>query len=160
MIYLPIHFSTLRLGINLTKIKIVLVSHPHDDHFYPRIFIMRRAPTYVDGELTGPRMSDIDEITVAGSEPTIRLLKESLSIPLEELKVKTMILRPYIWYSMLNGNLRILPLPAHHMVGTNAAFIYVIEKNSKRILYAVDTGIPRSDVLNSLIRTKLRRSNL
>ena len=145
--------SVNELGVNLTKVKAILITHPHGDHFAPSILEMRREPSTINGQLTGPRMTEIDEIILAGSEGTIQYLMNSISRSLEELKIRVMVLKPFVWYKLLE-NTNILPLPAHHMVGTNAAFIYVIERNNKRILYAVDTGYPREEVIKVLENLK------
>ncbi len=145
--------SVNELGVNLTRVKAILITHPHGDHFAPGILEMRREPSTINGELTGPRMTEVDEIIVAGSEGTIQYLVNSISRSLEELKIRAMVLKPFVWYKLLEST-NVLPLPAYHMVGTNAAFIYVIERNNKRILYAVDTGYPREEVMKVLENLK------
>jgi len=146
--------SANRHGVDLTKIRIILVTHPHDDHFNPRLLLMRRPPSKIDGKPVGPRVSNLEEVLVCASAQTIKLLKESLSSSLEELKVEAMSLEPFKW-TVLRTKSKVLPLPANHMKRSGEAFIYVIEEDGKKLLYAVDTGPLSNEVIMALKEVSL-----
>ena len=141
-------------GVDLTKIKTILITHPHSDHLNPRLLLMRRPPSELDEKLVGPRVTDVDEVLVCASQRTLEVLKSSLPFSLNELKIKLLQLKTFAWVELRTG-LRVLPLPANHMTRVGGALIYVIEKNGKRLLYAVDIGPLGEDVMKTLQATHL-----
>jgi phosphoribosyl 1,2-cyclic phosphate phosphodiesterase len=119
------------LGLNLGRLKHILFTHTHDDHFYVKELLNVMPPFAVRHSKS--------RISVLGSAYALGELKKeipenkfrSLSdyIELMELKLFT----PQTVSSYV-----ITPLKARH--GTPGAFIYIIEKEGRRILYAHDTG--------------------
>lgn len=63
-----------RFGVNLTQIKVLLVTHPHEDHMYPQNLFWRYADESllsmdytVQMKCGGPRFTNIPELKVYGN---------------------------------------------------------------------------------------------
>ncbi len=120
------HF--LRYGIDGSKIRHVVVTHDHDDHFYPEDLLMR-LPDFanLDSEST---------LTVYGSE----VIGHSMSVQLFDDRSygRLNFVQLKLHQTTEFGEYKVTPLKAIHGV-TTGPFIYIIEKEGKRILYAHDT---------------------
>ena len=129
-----------RFGVDLSSLEAILITHPHDDHLYPRFLAQRWTPKNPKDEFPiAGTVTELSELPVYGSEASLEKLRSLLPMPPEEISLSLRPLKPLGWADVCEG-VRALPLPATHMVGTGAAFIYVVEAGGKRFLYAVDTG--------------------
>ncbi|RLE77058.1 MAG: hypothetical protein DRJ56_03135 [Thermoprotei archaeon] len=146
--------SASRFGFSLAGVRLILVTHPHGDHLDPRILVMRRPPSRVDSSPVGPRVTEVREAVLCASKGTIEYIEESLPMPPSELRLRLVPLSPFEWREPLEG-VRVLPLPANHMRDAGHAFIYVVEREGKRMLYAVDTGPLSGEALEALCEIKL-----
>ncbi len=119
--------------IDLSAISHLLVTHSHDDHFYPMDLLMR-LPGY--GKNWGQK-----QLHVYGNAAVIGLLKEMAKrfsepeiwnylVPHEVKPFDTFMLDEY----------KITALPASHMK-TEDALLYLLEKDSVCYLHAYDTGV-------------------
>lgn len=128
----PDTFSqAIAFSLNLSKIKYILFTHTHPDHFYIQELANARPPYAL--RPTGSKIS------VFASGPALAKLREDLS----EKKVQA--LAEYINFIELTpfkrhefGDYAVTPLMARH--NTNSPFIYMLEKEGRRILYANDSG--------------------
>ena len=110
------------------KIRYILITHAHSDHFYPMDLFMR-----YDCYAHNMRVD------------TLKLLcSESVQKRLERIpdNVEVVTVKPYEPLEL--GAYSIIPLPARHML-EEEAFIYIIQ-GEKTILYAHDTGYFYEDV--------------
>ena len=80
-----------RFGVNLSKLKTLLVTHPHEDHLYPQHLHWRNTDesllplTYVEKmRHGGPRFTDIPQLNIYGNSFVMETLRKSLD-DMEEL---------------------------------------------------------------------------
>ena len=133
------HFLT--YGIEGDRIPYLLITHPHSDHFYANELLFRRGAYAHD--LRAP------ELSVFGSaEARDKLIALHGHVPSH---MTFTALQAYMTVEF--GAYRVTPLPARHMAELAGAFIYVIEREGKCLLYAHDTGYPFNEVLE-FIRTR------
>lgn len=119
------------LGLDLSRLRQLLITHSHYDHFYVRELINIR-PSFASRPI-------VSKLVVLSSAGTMKELKSDISpemfnilkeyIDFVELKLFT----PYE-----SGEYTFTPLLARH--GTAEPFIYIIEKEGRKILYANDSG--------------------
>ena len=74
-----------RFGVNLSKLKTLLVTHPHEDHLYPQHLRWRNTDesllplTYVEKmRHGGPRFTDIPQLNIYGNSFVMETLRKSL----------------------------------------------------------------------------------
>lgn len=129
------HF--LKNGIEGDRIRYLLITHPHADHFYPQELFLRQAPhAYEMREET---------LRVVGSAAVIGALGKIPSCVLPT---------PIAAYETLTlGEYRVTALPAYHAPEEGAALIYVIE-GEKTLLYAHDTAFLPDEVLEYIAKRK------
>ena len=118
-------------NINLSKIKTCIVTHNHFDHFYP-FEIWSRSP--------GIAYNVDAPLCFYGTTPTYCMaMAEILKFALDEAgRVKAQRIKPFEPFEV--EGYKITPLKADHDPKCEPVF-YMIEKDSKAILYAHDTGI-------------------
>ena len=82
-----------RFGVNLSKLKTLLITHPHEDHLYPQHLHWRNTDesllplTYVEKmRHGGPRFTDIPQLNIYGNSFVMETLGKSLD-DMEELKI-------------------------------------------------------------------------
>ncbi len=122
------YYHSITHNINLLDIKSVLITHIHDDHFYPNdLNWMARGFSCPPEDWHG--------ITVYGSE--------DIKAPLNEIVKNS---RGYLrceshpaFEPFKVGNYTVTALKANH--GTENPYIYVIQKENKTLLYVQDTGL-------------------
>jgi phosphoribosyl 1,2-cyclic phosphate phosphodiesterase len=119
------HF--LKNGIEGHKIKYLLVTHSHQDHFYMEELAMRHKPF--------SHNMQAERIQVFLNKGSYEKLKNLHGI--EKFGIDYTEIKPFETISF--GDYKVTGLPAHHFEG-DGALIYIIEQNGKKILYAHDTG--------------------
>lgn len=124
----------LKEKMDLSSIRHLLITHSHDDHFYP-FDLLLRLPDY--GQNWGAK-----QMHIYGNQQVAALLREMG----ERYSV------PEIWnYIVLHEikpldvleieGYRITCLPARHMQ-SEEALVFLIEKDGRCFLYGNDTGLP------------------
>lgn len=124
----------LRFQKDLSKLRYLLVTHSHMDHFYAHDFILRgykycsplSAPLTIYGNA---------EVKKVYEESTRRELRAEVreNIRVQEVTSFT----PFSFGE--GGEYTAIPLPAQHSQ-TETAFVYLLEKDGKRYLHLTDTG--------------------
>lgn len=137
------HF--LQNNIEGDKIKTLLITHSHSDHYYPTEFWMRN--TYYAHDMRAP------ELKVYCSEGAYN---EGCSINGRGLNVELEKLEPF--QSITFDDYTVTALPARHAHGDGALF-YIIQDGEKTLLYAHDTGYFYEEVFD-FIREKGFRFDL
>lgn len=125
------YMQALTRGLCFARLKHILITHTHSDHFSPETLAMRRPPYSQVSKAEPP-------LTVYGSDAGYDLIKRELQSGVLEYET----LKAYTEYSI--GGYRVTPLPAVHAF-EESAFIYYIEKDGKALLYAHDTDRLRQE---------------
>ena len=133
-----------RFGVNLSKIKTLLVTHPHEDHLYPQHLRWRNTDesllplTYVEKmRHGGPRFTDIPQLNIYGNSFVMETLRKSLD-DMEELKINLHEIRE--GKEEKTDGYRILPVRGNHGSQQGFSHSYIIQKDGKTLLYALDSG--------------------
>lgn len=126
------YMNAVRFGVDLSKIKHLLITHTHLDHFAPAELELR-------GKGYADKMAE-PILTVYGTNAVGEKLKtgaENLqTIEFVELK---------LFEPTKVGDYTVTALPAIHMLGRGEqAVTFIIEKNGKTIFYCNDTGLDKS----------------
>ncbi|HEX2924651.1 MAG TPA: MBL fold metallo-hydrolase [Ruminiclostridium sp.] len=127
------YYHSLKYNIDLSAIEHILITHSHDDHFYPLDILMKTEPYAFMGK--------VKKINVYGNNVVSDMLKKAMNASgtenvfdyINPVEVKSF--EPFE-----AGEYVVTALTADHM-STEEAFIYIIERNGKRMLYAHDTGV-------------------
>ncbi len=131
------YYHSLKFGVDFSKLKYILATHSHMDHFYAHDFILRG---YKFACFSGPCLEIYgnEEVKKVFDECTARELKEDVK---PNLKVE--VLNPY---EVLNvGKYKVITLPANHSK-LEQALLYYIESESKGYLHFYDTAQVDDDV--------------
>jgi len=141
-----VYLRSVELGVKLGKIKYVLITHSHEDHFYFYELRLRRWP-FVNGK--------IESLRILCSEAVARTLRKHFRGEMRNLKVRVTALKAFEEISL--GAYRVTPIIAVHAVRNKyeIPLNYLIEKNGKYLLYACDTGPYTEETLNFLKDVKL-----
>lgn len=120
------------LGLNLSEIRTLLMTHSHHDHFFPYDICMR-SPNYAE------KLSK-ECLHMYGNEVIWKRFKEAATICNNMEKYVTFhLLLPFEKVCTADGYTVTALLADHNQ--PEKALIYMIEKAGKRLLYAHDTGI-------------------
>jgi phosphoribosyl 1,2-cyclic phosphate phosphodiesterase len=121
----------LRYGLKLPEIQHLIVTHSHEDHFYPLDFSQRRTGLCenLDGVLHIYGNNKVGELLKKATSKYEKNFKESLSFhPLEEFKAVSV------------GSHSVTPLRARHDKEEDC-FIFLIEREGEALLYGNDSGV-------------------
>lgn len=129
------YYHKLMSGIDFSAVKYLFVTHWHMDHFYPQELTVR-------GSIYSHRMTspELDIYCAAGA----KAMFDHVSWEADKETIDTLhfhILKPF--EPVHPGDYTVTPLPANHMheLKDGQPFIYLIEHQGQRLLYAHDTGI-------------------
>lgn len=135
------YMHALRYGIDLLKIRDVVITHCHQDHFYIDDLLARAYPFGNAADVLhvygNDRMKEIYQYKVRKDN-----LGENVDRVLEAAEL-------YKGQEYRIGNYGLTPLAADHNMGENC-FIYSISGENKSILYANDTGFFPEETWNAL----------
>lgn len=143
--------NTARFGVDLTQAQALLVTHPHEDHLYPQHLMWRKTDeanlplSYAEKlHKGGPRFTAVPEMTVFGGPDTKWLLSPLLpefpSLRLRFCEIEA-------GQSFEAAGFRITPVQGNHGDHPGFAHSYIIEKNGRTMLYALDTGTYAPDMM-------------
>ena len=120
----------LKFGVNYSKLKCVLVTHSHMDHFYAHDFILRG---YKYAQISGVlEIYGNSEVKAVYEECTAREMKPEVApnIRLNEISA----------YTEFNvGEYKVITVPAQHSA-VEEALLFYIERDGKGYLHLHDTG--------------------
>jgi len=135
------YMHMLKFDLELDKVNTLLITHSHMDHLYSEE-LQNHAFCYAKNLRE-------EVLDVVCSQDTFNRIKYSANRIHEEV-LKTLnfkILKSY--ETILVNGYKITALPARHMKDEEC-FIYLIEKDNKKMLYAHDTGYFHEGVINYL----------
>lgn len=122
------------LNIDLAKISDILITHTHSDHFHSAQLMMRLPGCFCHIKEGSPT------VTVHGNIQTGKVLEAAQDYEFGK-KIDFVKFHPITKFSTFSiGSFEITPLPARHKPDEDA-YIYLIKKHGKVLLYANDTGI-------------------
>ncbi|MBR1684761.1 MAG: hypothetical protein IJ708_06445 [Clostridia bacterium] len=143
-----------RFGVDLTGITHLLVTHNHEDHFYPMHLHWREVNEdyvslpYEDSlDKGGPRFTPLPELTVCGN----RYVEKTVAPYIDQSP------SPHAHFQLIKegemfmaGPYRVTPICGnHHERGFSHS--YVISRDEKTLLYALDTGTYDPDMQSLLL---------
>lgn len=140
------YYHALRFGTDLTKIRYLLVTHSHMDHFYAHDFILR-GYKYTRTCLPPLQIFGNAEVKKVYDECTRRELKEEVAKSIEVILVKPF--QPFSFGE--EGGYTATALLAQHS-DKEKAYVYLIEKEGKSYLHLTDTGRLPKETLDYLER--------
>ena len=117
-------------GLDLTKIKDIIFTHSHEDHFYPSDF-HRTYPPFAFDE----NQQKIPRINIYGNEAINRYAGE-----FENVKDILNFNEIHSFEQFSAGGYNITPLKADHDPYQNCMIFIIEDKLNKKILYGNDTG--------------------
>ena len=128
------YYHALRFDVDLTKMKYLLVTHSHMDHFYAHDFILRGYKYTSENHLPLTIYGNAEVLKVF-EECTRREMKESVAC--NYTLVEVLPFQPFTFGD--KGEYTATPLLAQHSK-EEQAFVYLIEKGNKAYLHLTDTG--------------------
>ena len=121
-------------------IRHLVVTHSHGDHFAPGPRTLRRPPV---------ALPEVRPYQLICNETVARQAEASLEAGFEASNIHLKKIAPYASLA-LDGDTILTALPAHHAPEAGGGYIYLLERNGKRLLYAHDTGIFQEEVFEYL----------
>ena len=132
----------LTYGVDLSQIRDCIVTHVHQDHFYPAELTYLRPPF---AEVP----ADYPLFRVWGSEDVGLKVEEIFANP--KIRAEYHEIKPFVPVEIAGHT--VTPLKATH--GTDHPYVYLIQKDDKCILYAHDSGIFPDETWDYLAGLKL-----
>ncbi len=138
------YYHALRFDVDLAKLRYLLITHSHMDHFYAHDFILRGYKYCV--ELSSP-------LTIFGNAEVVKVFAECTRRELRlevAQRIHVQEIQPFSPFSFGdNGEYTATALLAQHSK-TETAFVYLIEKGEKVYLHLTDTGRLPTETLDYL----------
>ena len=125
------YYHSLKFGVDYSKLKYILATHSHMDHFYAHDFILR-GYKYARFSVPCLEIYGNEEVKKVFDECTARELKEEV-----KPNLKFGILKPYQIFKI--GKYRVITLPANHS-NVEQALLFYIESDGKGYLHFYDTA--------------------
>lgn len=132
-----------RFGVNPCHVTSLLITHPHEDHLYPQHLLWREtdernlALSYAQKlHCGGPRFTGLPNLTVYGGAFTQKLFS-SMEDRFEKLRMRFQRIEEGVPFDA--DGYRVTPVRGNH-VQRGFAHSYIIEKDGRTMLYALDTG--------------------
>lgn len=126
--------------LDLTKVRNILVTHSHNDHFYPQD-LCKIMPPYA-------RHQRIEPLFIHGNEHVEKAFIDGGGLnPKLQPYLQFKLLKPFETYNI--GSYQIMPVPANHAPGENC-LLYIIKDNKKVLLYGHDSGYFRDEAWDAL----------
>ncbi|MBC7330306.1 MBL fold metallo-hydrolase [bacterium] len=140
----PDTFShALNNGLFLSKVKYLLITHSHQDHFYPEDLAMRKPPF---AHLESEKM-----LRIFANETVVERIKR-YRLEGKETMIETKILHPFDEVEI--EGYRVKALRADHQLGEEC-LIYLIKSEGKTILWGTDSGFFPEDTWDALLSERL-----
>ncbi len=152
-----VYWHVCRYGLDLAKIRTLLITHAHEDHYTPSELCYRKKPfSYLigDKEADNYDFPTLDIYLSQGSYDYegVRYQQEQ-ELADGKAPMAYHIVRAFEPFQA--GQYTVTPLTANHAPGFEA-LIYLISDGQSTLLYAHDTGLFPEETLDYLARTKPR----
>ncbi|QNK39082.1 MBL fold metallo-hydrolase [Caproicibacter fermentans] len=124
------YWHELNEDFELSRVEHIIVTHSHDDHFYPEDIMMRKEP-YAHINRDQP-------LYVYGSDS---VKAKFMRVNVEEDKKNRIVFKEVeAFHTFCAGEAKVTPLLADH-IPDEKCFLYLIDIGGKVLLYGHDTGI-------------------
>ena len=132
------YFHTLNYGLDLRKVKSLIITHGHDDHLYPFDLGYRASPVYAEFPNGGKDKKPLEIYLTCRSDSFLRMAFRAKG---NKIKDKTALNINYIkkFVPFTTAGYSVTPLKADHAIQYDPVF-YIISKDGKTVLYGHDTG--------------------
>ncbi len=151
--FADVFLHTMHNGLDMRTIKHVLITHGHNDHLTPGEAISRAVG------MTEPINFYFSEQAGAALTRSVQARKERMAAPNSNYNGNEVLVETHFIEKKQSYNIAgytVIPLPARHGGEEVGAFIYVIQKDGKSILWAHDTGRLRSETVEFLKESGIR----
>jgi phosphoribosyl 1,2-cyclic phosphate phosphodiesterase len=140
-----LYCSSILHNVDLSRIRFVLITHSHSDHFNPGILEFRKPPF----TFTPPQR------LILFCNKSLFFVVEQTVGRIEESKLELRSVSPFMKYKA--GRYRFIPIPANHTTAIDGEIPlnYLIECGERTFLYACDTGQYPESVLQFLLKKRL-----
>ncbi|MNB71275.1 Phosphoribosyl 1,2-cyclic phosphodiesterase [compost metagenome] len=139
------YYHALKYNLDLSAIGHILITHSHEDHFYPADMILKAEPY--------AHLGEAKSISVYGNKVIVDMLRQAMDgSGIEDIEdyINPVYVEPFVPFAI--GPYTVTPLPAYHMPNEEC-YIYCIEKDGKRLLYGHDTGVFPQPTAEYIART-------
>jgi phosphoribosyl 1,2-cyclic phosphate phosphodiesterase len=144
--------NCVRFGFDLSAVSDALISHVHEDHFYPVDLYCR--------QIGMGTVLNTPTLTLHGSEDVEKYAMQMFSIVtpndpdrlLQQNRIAFHELKPYETYDI--AGMQITPLPARH--NTPHPFVYIVEQGGRVALIMNDSGYFSEETMSWLKEKGLR----
>ncbi len=133
------YYHALRFDVDLTRLKHLLITHSHMDHFYAHDFILRGYKYTSEPDLP---------LTIYGNAEVVRVFEECTRREMKESVAPNYTLKQITAFQSFTVTDRytVTPLLAQHSK-TEEALLYLIEEGEKAYLHLTDTGrLPKASL--------------
>ncbi len=138
------YMHVLNNKIDLSAVKVNIITHAHSDHWYPMDYEMRGGAFAHD--LTSKR------VTLAAGSSVLDSYREANIYEAIAENIDVVELKPFM-PQVLDGY-KITAFPADHDLD-NIAYTYLIEKDGQTIIYFHDTGVPYDSIFDYMEENKV-----
>lgn len=154
------HFMSMApyLNISPAKIRTLLVTHPHMDHFAPALLWTRAmAPELrglTDGEMRAhisPTFTELPVLHICGNDCTRAALYAAPDVMQQAERTRVAFHPIEDGVEQTVEGAKILPIRARHTKVKGFSHNYIIERGGKTLLYASDTGGYDADMLDIVL---------
>lgn len=137
-----------RNGIRFGAIKHLLITHSHEDHLYAQDLVLRVTAT------RGPFPDVEPKLNLYGNETVLRYFKEVPFFREKVLETVNLIeiKRNQVFYM---DDYKVTAFYSQHML-TEDSFVYLIERNGQAYLHLVDTGFPKDELFDYLVKNNVK----
>ena len=147
------HFT--RYGIDAARLRALLITHAHEDHYTPSELCYRKRPfSYLSGDREADD-ADFPKLEVCISEGSYgyECVRPLERIEFEGRDTPVLYRTARAFEPFVTGRYAVTPLKANHAPGFEA-LIYLIGDGEKTVLYAHDTGLLPEETWGYLEQTR------
>lgn len=141
--------SCQKLEVNLAGLKLLLITHSHEDHLFFHNFGLRLV-SFNDNYVDMPELAIVTCRGIAERIESLSFFKEMRAVLLPITAFERVFVEGY----------GITAIPANHPGPFGDSFLYIIERDGKSIFYATDTGVFEDDTLKKIAECIERPLNL
>lgn len=135
--------NAVRFDFDMSKLKHILITHVHGDHFYPEELTNRAV--YYSNHLPH------ETLTLYGSED-VKTYSGALQKAVEQKRLAYCTLTAYVPYEI--EGITVTPLPAQH--NTPNPYLYILQQGGKTFFLCNDSGILSEETFAWLKEKKIR----